>query len=51
MKITIRSVALRIACLAVTAAALSGCIIYTNHADSHHRSAPVDEKPAETGSF
>lgn len=45
------SIALRLACLALAATALSGCLIYTNHADGYHKSAPVDEKPADTGSF
>lgn len=46
------SIAIKLTCMAVLAACLSGCIIYVDH-DDDLRKTPTssDEKPAQTGSF
>ena len=47
-----KSIVLKIVCVAVCASALSGCIIYAGPSHHHmHQDAPVyDEKPADTTS-
>jgi len=42
---------IKLCCVAVLAACLSGCVIYVDHDDDFRKSPPVDEKPAQTGSF
>ncbi len=50
---TMKSLALKLICLAVAASALSGCIMYVSPDDEHHHwhhdsSSHPDEKPADT---
>ncbi len=48
------SIAIKLACIAVLAASLSGCIVYVGHDHDIDTKAPAtapDEKPAQTGSF
>jgi len=49
----VKSTVIKIACIAVLASALSGCIIYTapdHHHHMNHDAPAYDEKPADTTS-
>ena len=50
---TVKSLAIKLICLAVAASALSGCIMYVSPDDDHHHwhhdsDSHPDEKPADT---